>query len=549
MAGFNFGGSSTTTTTQASTGFSFGLAKTTASTLLTNPAATTTVPAASGFSFGLNKTTAAATPSLFGAPAAATATAPTAGFGGFGTTPAAATTASTGFSLTGLGATPAAGTTGISFGKPAATSVAPLPGFGGTGLLGSAPAATTASTGLGGLGGGLFGTTAAASGAGTSIFNSLPTSSAATGLGGVDPNTAAKQGGGDGAAASDGKTLKESFLPEPLVATVDSLQKFVKDEKVVREDIARMSSKPMGKVQEEVTALRQLLSVVATGLQRNMCSVGKLKVEMTMNLKNAEMAQRTKDIPPGLQYENTAPSGYFQHLVEEFESRMATYRQQMDTLDSHLAALHSNPSHSPAEMLALLKKQHDTLISLAAQLQGVHEAVKSQKEQYLTYRRVFHGDAKNVFSRPHVAPKVARRTELADLAGPNPFPSTRNAATRAMSLVQNLSHQPQGPPVTGLVTSNTSAFGASAFGGGIFNSPKPSTGLTLPSTTSSLGGVGSLFSSTGGLGPTPTPPTLGASTTAALNLAGTTNLNMSANGKQPFQLQKPPVGNNKRGKR
>ena len=69
----------------------------------------------------------------------------------------------------------------------------------------------------------------------------------------------------------------------------------------------------------------------------------------------------------------------------------------MDTLDSHLAALHSNPSHSPAEMLALLKKQNETLISLAAQLQGVHEAVKSQKEQYLTYRRVFHGDAKNVF--------------------------------------------------------------------------------------------------------------------------------------------------------
>ena len=49
----------------------------------------------------------------------------------------------------------------------------------------------------------------------------------------------------------------------------------------MREDIARMSSKPMLKVQEDVTALRQLLSVVATGLQRNACSVEKLKLEMT----------------------------------------------------------------------------------------------------------------------------------------------------------------------------------------------------------------------------------------------------------------------------
>ena len=29
---------------------------------------------------------------------------------------------------------------------------------------------------------------------------------------------------------------------------------------------------------------------------------------MLQELKNAEMAIRTKDIPPGLQYENTAPT-------------------------------------------------------------------------------------------------------------------------------------------------------------------------------------------------------------------------------------------------
>ncbi|GFO47577.1 hypothetical protein PoB_007408200 [Plakobranchus ocellatus] len=70
----------------------------------------------------------------------------------------------------------------------------------------------------------------------------------------------------------------------------------------------------------------------------------------------------------------------------------------------------------------------------------------------------------------------------------------------------------------------------------------------------SIGGVGSLFSSTSLLS-TPasstgfgTGPTLGSSTTAALNLAGT-NLSGTPQGiKQPFQLQKPPQGA-KRGKR
>ena len=58
-------------------------------------------------------------------------------------------------------------------------------------------------------------------------------------------------------------------------------RKYVKEEKVVREDIVRMSSKPMLRVQEEIAALKQLLSVVSNGLQRNACTLEKLKAEMT----------------------------------------------------------------------------------------------------------------------------------------------------------------------------------------------------------------------------------------------------------------------------
>jgi nucleoporin p58/p45 len=54
----------------------------------------------------------------------------------------------------------------------------------------------------------------------------------------------------------------------------------VKLEKAVQDDLSRSSSKPLYKVQEDVVALRQLLSVVSNGLQRNAVVVDKLKHEM-----------------------------------------------------------------------------------------------------------------------------------------------------------------------------------------------------------------------------------------------------------------------------
>jgi hypothetical protein len=51
----------------------------------------------------------------------------------------------------------------------------------------------------------------------------------------------------------------------------------------------------------------------------------KLKKDISEGLLNAEIAQRTKDAPPGLQFENVAPQEYFLRVLGSFEHQVKTY--------------------------------------------------------------------------------------------------------------------------------------------------------------------------------------------------------------------------------
>ena len=54
-----------------------------------------------------------------------------------------------------------------------------------------------------------------------------------------------------------------------------------------------------------------------------------LKVSAAQELLNVEVAQRTRDTPPAMQYENVAPLEYFARLVSNFEGQMLLYRRQV----------------------------------------------------------------------------------------------------------------------------------------------------------------------------------------------------------------------------
>ncbi|XP_059182704.1 nucleoporin p58/p45 isoform X2 [Centropristis striata] len=565
MSGFNFG-SGTLGSTPAGGGFSFG-------SVTSAPAA-----AAGGFSIGglgtaatTLATTTSTTPSLglggslfgqkptggfsFNTPASSAA-APTTGL----TLGAPATTAaSTGFSLAfnkpTASATPFSLTTsststsappgaGLSFGS-VLTSTAPQQPAAGGFTLGLGGATTTTAAALTGpsLGGSLFSNTLAAGlgqttlgGAGGLTLGSLLATSTAVsaapapsiGLGGVDFSTSSesKSDTSSGANAQDSKALKDENLPPVICQDVENFQKFVKDQKQVQEDISRMSSKAISKVQDDIKSLKQLLSVSASGLQRQALAIDKLKLETAQELKNADIALRTQKTPPGLQHENTAPSDYFRSLVEQFEVQLQQYRQQIEELENHLTTQSSGSHITPQDLTLAMQKLYQTFVAQAAQLQSVHENVKILKHQYLSYRRAFLEDSTDVFESKRASNRKWQSTPRVT-TGPAPFSSVPNAAAVAMAATLTQQQQP---------TPGTQA----PLGAGFGNPFASAVGTSLGSST--LGGFGGSSSS----GFNFSNP--GINPSAGLTF-GVSNQAAAGFGAAPLlQLKKPPAGN-KRGKR
>ncbi|XP_036799599.1 nucleoporin p58/p45 isoform X4 [Oncorhynchus mykiss] len=530
MSGFNFGSGSTNT----GGGFSFGgTASTPAAAVMGGFTLGGTASTTTTSSLGLGGSLFAQKPTggfSFNTPASGAPAASTTGFSMAFNKPSASAQP---FSLTAASSAPSGA--GLTLGS-VLTSTAPQQGATGfalnlggvapsTGLsLGSSMFSNMTSTGLAQTTLGSGGLTL-----GSLVSTSTAISTAPSlGLGGVDFSTSSEKKSDKslGASPQDSKALKDENLPPVICQDVDHFQKFVKEQKQVHEEISRMSSKAMLKVQDDIRSLKQLLSVSASGLQRNALAIGHLKMEAALELKNADIALRTQKTPPGLQHENTAPYDYFRCLVDQFEVQLQQYRQQIEELENHLSTQGSGSHITPQDLSLAMQKLYQTFVCLAAQLQSVHENVKILKQQYLGYRRAFLEDSTDVFESKRAASKKWKSAPRITI-GPAPFGSVPNAA--AVAMAATLSQQQPGP-------------GRQAPLGSGLGNPFAS-GVGSSTGSSGLGGFGSSSSS----GFNFSNPGLNASAGLTFGVSNPTATGFGTGGPL-LQLKKPPVGN-KRGKR
>eukprot|EP00794_Sanderia_malayensis_P007298 gene7298-8114_t len=487
----------------ASGGFSFGNStglfgsstKTSASTLPTFGTSTSVAPA--GLSFGLAKTVSAPTTST--------------GLPSFGTS-----------SAFGISTT----TSGLNFGKPAAsvsaftvstTSQAKTqPGFGALSSTG------TTSTGFGFGQNLLGGGTKTSTGFGTQLTTSANQNANAFSFGGATASVAASVPTSN--VQQSLENPKEAQLPQPLLNIYQELSKHIKDQRAKKDEIARFSAQLINRATEEITALKQLVSDGSNGVQRDAIAVENLKCQVSQELKFAEIACRVHDTPLSMQHDYSGPIEYFQYLAQSFETRLITYRKQLDELEAYLSSASPVNQFTPQELFHVLARLNDTFLALASQLHLIHESVKELKDKYSQYRRIVLNDQTDIFGfKPRATQRIGARG-----IGPCPFSGMAGTTNHEVAANTNISTSSSMP------TANTNMFGLGSANLGQQSLMKSSSGI-------SSGMIRSLSFSGLSSRPGTASTSLGSSLTSSM--FGKTGFTSTT---PQFQLQNPP--GTKRGK-
>ncbi|VDP75365.1 unnamed protein product [Echinostoma caproni] len=308
------------------------------------------------------------------------------------------------------------------------------------------------------------------------------------------------------AKQSQSQQPKDQPLCPELVATVDNFKTFLAEQKKLREELVNLSQQPLVKLKDELSCMMQQVSAVTAGLRRIAAQRERLKEDVRKEETNMGIVQRNADCGPVVQYENNATIEYFLNKLVEFDTRMRSYKQELEVIEEIISS-QNRCCLSPKDLVGLLRQMDNEFICLAAQLHTAYEKVKGLKTRYLRSFRTTSGDSRNPFSEVEAASAKLRQLDnnldftLLSLKrtsgvktpyGPTPFSAITNSTTPLLPALTNqagpvgLSSQPNplGPQAPSLLGQTTSAGLNPSFGLGLGSSPFAQSAATQPSALS-----------------------------------------------------------------
>lgn len=192
------------------------------------------------------------------------------------------------------------------------------------------------------------------------------------GLGGVDSAIQPKtvEGG-----RSESGRVKEQQLPQEIVATVEALKVHIKQQKQFSSEIARTSTFRLFNMSSELQALNWSLTEVSNRVEANYATIKLLHDDTVTSIRQAEMAQRTHEIQPELQFENNVPLEFFMNLVQKYEVDLIKFRKQVEMTEQHMRSLANPQSFSADDLKNGLKQIHESFVALAGRVHENHQKV------------------------------------------------------------------------------------------------------------------------------------------------------------------------------
>lgn len=309
-------------------------------------------------------------------------------------------------------------------------------------------------------------------------------------MGGIAPS----QSGSTSSSAQKEIAPKDQQLPNEFSQLVEQFKTCVQEEKNRSSEVARCSVKEYHKVESELEALNNQLNQLQNQVLANRFEAEQIKHNAAKGLQNIEMAQRTHDTPPSLQFDNNAPLQFFFDLADQFEQELRNLKMKIENTEKFVKKTNQQTCLTSEDLALGLKKINEVFVALAGRMQTVHSQVDAQKEAFLNLRKLTIKDGQNPFekaSRNSEAISIINRAALKanspNLAsGPTPFNSIHLGSNQLTVGSQQQQQQP--PPYTSTATSlfgapssardmlQLSSFGAPASASTNFQLQKPPTG-------------------------------------------------------------------------